>query len=77
MADRGRFLEDVIYESQEIMGPGWLMFFTESIRVKPPSGGGSGSDTSKLRAQQLRELDLEESDMTDIIEITLHSGILD
>ena len=79
MADRGRFLKDVIYESEEIMGPGFFVFFTEHVTVIPPTGGSDGSSkrAAQLRAQQLEELAIEEDDLLDMAELTILSGIIE
>ena len=73
---RGLKTVDVVYESDEIMGPAWLMFFTNTIRVSPPMAGGSGS-SAKIRERQLEELRLEEDDIIDIIELSILSGIIE
>lgn len=69
---------DIVYESEEIMGPAWLMFFTNTVRVSPASAGGSGSDSKdKWRRQQLEELRLDEDDILDLVELTILSGTID
>jgi len=68
---------DVVYESDEIMGPAWLMFFTNTIRVSPPIAGGGSGSSARIREKQLEELRLEESDIIDIIELSILSGIIE
>lgn len=70
---------DVVYESDEIIGPGWLMFFTETVRISPARAGGAKdkAKSTKHRDQQLRELGLEEDDLIDIIDLTIRTGLID
>ena len=59
-------------ESDELMGPGWLMFFTGS-RVYHYAGAPPDKTEEELH---LKELGLEEDDIIEIIEITLMTGVL-
>ena len=68
-AGRNLKIPDVVYESDEVQGPGWLLFFTETVRISPArAGAGSGkAKSSKYKEQQLRELGLEEDDSVGIL----------
>ncbi len=73
-----------IYEDDIIMGPGFFMFFTYRVRCIPahyattpkakPTKPKKKFDYLK---DQMRELDLDEQDISDIITLLLLSGIIE
>jgi hypothetical protein len=72
-----------VYEKEDLMGPGWLMFFTNTVRVIPAKGGaGAGAAApAKKQISELtyihQDLNLDEDDLSDIIILLALSGLLD
>lgn len=70
-----------IYEDEDLQGPGWLLFFTETVRVIPARGGSAGSAGSGLHEEEtIFELEepanYDDDDISDIVTIIALSGIL-
>jgi hypothetical protein len=66
----------LVYHSDEIMGPGFFIFFNKVATV-----GGGGSSPSpkekKDRDDELFDLGLDDDDLIDILALTAKTGILD
>ncbi len=69
-----------IFEGEELQGPGWFMFFTETVVTIPPSNGG-GSTSKKVGPNtflhQREELSLEEDDLFDIVALLVLSNLIE
>ena len=65
------------YLAQDLMGPGWLMFFTNTVQVIPSRGGASKSGASaRARAAIQTELDIDECDIIDLATLVVLSGLI-
>ena len=67
---------DRVFEDEDLQGPGWLVFFTEIVRVIPARGGGQGV-AAQAEVHITEDLDLDDDEIIDIVSLLALSGIIE